>query len=116
MIRIRRGPDSTQLNTAAIGTITTASVITCAILLPDFDPIDTGPVLKFMCPAAGLVDRPAHLALETVPRTPEAACNRHLIQTFDCAFGKEGLHVGKDLLVDDICCYSAASTNPPPFS
>ena len=68
-----------------------------------------------MCPAAGLVDCPAHLVLETVPRTPEAARKR-APQTFDCAFGKEGLHVGKDLLVDDICCYSAASTNSPPFS
>lgn len=115
MIRIRRGPDSAQPNTAAIGAITTASVIACAILLPDFDPIDTGSVLEFICPAAGLVDHPAHLALEAVPRTPEAARKR-APQTFDCAFGKEGLHVGKDLLVDDICCYSAASTNSPPFS
>lgn len=115
MIRIRRGPDIAQPNTAAIGAITTASVIACAILLPNFDPIDTGSVLEFMCPAAGLVDCPAHLALEAVPRTPEAARKR-APQTFDCAFGKEGLHVGKDLLVDDICCYSAASTNSPPFS
>ena len=112
MIRIRRDPDSTQPNTAAIGTIATASVITCAILLPNFDPIDTGPVLEFMCPALGLVDRPAHLAPDAVPRTPEAARKRYP-QTFDCAFEKEGLHV---LLVDDICCYSAASTNLPPFS
>ena len=84
-------------------------------VLSNFYPIDTGSVLEFMCPAPGLVDRPAHLTLEAVPRTPEAARKR-APQTFDCAFGKEGLHVGKDLLVDDICCYSAASTNSPPFS
>lgn len=101
MIRIRRGPDSAQPNTRQTGTETTTSVIKCAILLPNFDPIDTGLVLEFMCPAAGLVDCPAHLALEAVPRTPEAARKRYP-QTFDCAFGKEGLHVGKDLLVDDI--------------
>lgn len=70
-------------------------------VLSNFYPIDTGSVLEFMCPAAGFVDRPAHLALEAVPRTPEAARKRYP-QTFDCAFGKEGLHVGKDLFVDDI--------------
>lgn len=94
MIRIRRGPDSAQPNTRQTGTETTTSVIKCAILLPNFDPIDTGSVLEFMCPAAGLVDCPAHLALE--------AARKRAPQTFDCAFGKEGLHVGKDLLVDDI--------------
>ena len=48
-----------------------------------------------MCPAAGLVDCPAHLVLETVPRTPEAARKRYP-QTFDCGFLKLSFHICND--------------------
>lgn len=61
-------------------------------VLSNFYPINTGSVLEFMCPAPGLVDRPAHLALEAVPRTPEAARKRYP-QTFDYGFLKLSSHI-----------------------
>lgn len=61
-------------------------------VLSNFYPIDMGSVLEFICPAAGLVDRPAYLALEAVPRTPEAARKR-APQTFDCGFLKLSFHI-----------------------
>ena len=70
MIRIRRELDSTQSNTRQTGTETTTSVIKCAILLPDFDPIDTRSVLEFMCPAAGLVDLFEGENLVLINKTP----------------------------------------------